>query len=171
MRGSFVRLTLKVAACIACYTSAHADFKGLWAPANWSFTNGGGNGAGALTETVMVIIGNDNGMPNINTEYSIKAPFDVKFQFQWIQIPKDEGCFDFAYYRIDNALKTIVCNNGLSGGLASADVKAGQEFGIGVRSTDGSLGPMTFWVSSFVPEPSSLVLLILGAVLISRHRR
>lgn len=173
---SIARNRISVSVCtvgLLCAT-ARADFSGPWAPENWSFNNSGGSGTGSLTTTQMVVVGNNNLVPNLDTEFTIDIPFTTSIQFDWKIIIEDTECYDWAYWSLDGSKALIACNNWpvWEGTVILPNpALAGQKLALGVASTDGFAGPMTLIVTNFIPEPSAAISLLLGAVLLYRRRR
>lgn len=166
-------ITLSVYAVGVLCATARADFSGPWAPENWSFNNNGGSGTGSLTTTQMVVVGNNNLVPSIDTEFSIKVPFATDIQFDWKIIIEDEACFDWAYWSLNGSKALIACNNSpvKEGSVILPNgALPGQKLALGVASTDGFAGPMTLIITNFTPEPSTALSLLLGTAFLYRRR-
>ena len=64
------------AACLGWNSNAGAQFSGPYAPANWTFNANGGDGSINLSAVpnAITLVGNDNGQPQVNTDYTVVAP-------------------------------------------------------------------------------------------------
>lgn len=160
-----MRKLFALAAVAALTGVAAADFSGVYAPANWTFSTTG-DGSGSLNATTMVVTGNDNGFFGLSA-YSIVA--DGPVSFDWSYSSLDYGVFDLGVYRV-NGVETILADNNGGAGSIALNLNAGDVLELGVFSTDGVFGAGTLTVTNFIPEPTSLSLLALGALAAFRRR-
>lgn len=149
-----------VVLALAVAGAANADFIGPYAPENWTFRDTAGDGQGELDELLMHIIGGTSGVPGI-TEYYITIPTDGPLSFNWTFQAWDSDGYDWCYYSLNGVQTTMTGASG--GGYLVVPVFAGAEFALGVETQDGEYLPGEFWVSNFLPEPSTLGLLFFAA--------
>lgn len=161
---------------LALTAAANAQFSGPYAPANWTTNVGAGfgsvNTAGAPGS--IIVVGNDGGGGNINTDYTIAAAAGGNWSFSWSTTSGDTGTWDSAYYLLNGAESFLGNNVPASGGVGPIAVNAGDVIGFRVRSADGGIGALSLTISNFVapvPGPGSLALLGMGGLAMARRRR
>lgn len=162
-----MRRLLALSLVAATSAAALADFT----VANWTFSNGGGGGTGALSPTQMDIFGNNSGGSGIKTTYTSTKEGPGNISFNWAYDSTDTSTWDYGYYAI-NGVETIIATNATqgSGSLGPIALGAGDTLTFGVHSVDGAIGAGNLHITKYVPEPTSLVLLALGALAAIRRR-
>ena len=136
--------------------TAQADFSGAFVPANWTSTLVR-NGSVNPTSTSVVITGNDEPI-GINipgtTSYTIVAPASGTANFSWSYNTADTfgPSFDPFVFLNNGVQTTISDDNGANSqsGTSSILVNAGQQFGFGIFSVDGTLGAANVTISNFL---------------------
>jgi len=130
---------------------ATVGFQNEYDPTNWTFNANGGDGSvdtsGAPGK--IMLIGNDNNVPGINTEFTINIQCNGDITFDWTYVTNDvDGpAFDPAGFLLNGGLNQLTNNGGpdnQNGGSGVIPVVAGDEFGFYVFSSDGSLGEAAF---------------------------
>lgn len=161
-----MRRLLALSLVAATSAAALADFT----VANWTFSNGGGGGTGALTPTQMDIFGNNSGGSGIKTTYSSTSEAG-NVSFNWSYDSTDTSTWDYGYYAI-NGVETVLAYNNTqgSGSIGPIVINPGDTLTFGVHSVDGAIGAGNLHITKYVPEPTSLVLLALGALAAIRRR-
>jgi len=167
MRG--FAFTLALVSMLAYVAPACAGFAGAYAPENWTFHSEGpaGNGLGTLTETQMYVQGLVDHLQGY-VYYSITIQADATLSFDWSYVCDDVPLYDWGLYRV-NGVDTVLSFTGGESGSAAVPVAAGDVFALGVWSQDGWFAPGQLTVANFVPEPTCLVLLGLGALVLRRR--
>lgn len=159
------------------HPSSHATgFAGVYAPANWTVTNNGGDGAvntiGAPNE--IVLTGNDAEGGGVDTDYITVSAGAGKVRFDWSYTTNDLPGFDGFGYLLGSTFTQLASAGGQSG-TTIFDVALGDTFGFRVFSTDGCCGPGVATISNFsapTPVPGPLpVLGVLAAFGFSRRLR
>ena len=179
MRYPKFRLTIGVgAALILAGPSAHGDFSGPYAPANWTLTNSN-NGDGSATNdgATLVLTSADNnpGMMN-NTDYTVASAAAGVFSFHWLYSTQDSCVFDLPYYLVNGTATPMMpggCSPGLNGDVA-VSVNAGDIIGFRMHSVDSQLGPGWITVTNFhgpIPGPAGAALLLLPRAVGPARRR
>jgi len=152
--------------------TVNAGFAGAYAPENWTFHSDGpeGNGLGTLTEAQMYVQGLADDLHHLQgyVYYSIAIQNDATLSFDWSYACEDVPLYDWGLYRV-NGVDTVLSFTGGESGSATVPVAAGDVFALGVWSQDGWFSPGQLTVANFVPEPTCLVLLGLGALLLRRR--
>ncbi|HNQ24467.1 MAG TPA: PEP-CTERM sorting domain-containing protein [Phycisphaerae bacterium] len=172
----YLRTIAAIVGCVVVWTpQVEAAFTGCYAPDQWTFYSDGdesNQGSGALTTDQMTVLGMDgqhfyHGL----AYYSVTACADAMLSFHWVFASEDQDEFDRAMYRI-NGGEPIFIGNWVPGeGDLQVAVSAGDVFDLGVWTEDALTGPGTLVVTQFVPEPSALLMLLPGLLLVSRRRR
>lgn len=172
------RAWVSIAITGLCSHSVRAQFSGPYAPSNWTFNPNGGDGSvvvsGAPAE--ITLIGNDNGQPNINTDYTVVVVASGFWSFSWQTIPMDKGDFDAAYYLINGTQHFIGFNSPPNvGSFQDIPVLTGDVIGFRVWSFDGALGELSLKITTFdapVPSPAGITAMFgLGLWIGLRRRR
>ncbi len=157
-------------AILGLHAAATAQFSGPYAPANWTFNANGGDGSVDLSGVPdeITLIGNDNGQPLINTDYTVIAAASGLWSFDWEVVHLDTGTYDTAYYLINGVQHFI--NDPIThphmGSFANIPLSAGDVIGFRVHSSDGALGELLLTIRNFngpVPSPGAVAPLIIGA--------
>lgn len=152
----------------------------------------GGTGTGTITEPFaspiydfsFTLTSNNNGSPGIITSYGATATdlIEVTYTWAYFTIDIDGSGPDPFGYAIDFATPADIVQltadlpaPAIQSGSGSFIVQPGQEFGFGILSTDGRLGPATatvFGNITVVPLPAGGLLLLsgLGALAAARRR-
>jgi hypothetical protein len=161
-------IVLGVASAATLASPGHAllqqDFAGVYAPANWTFADNGGDGsvniAGAPAS--ITLTGNDNGVFAIFTDYTINATASGPVSFDWAYNTDDSG-YDRFGYLLNGSFNFLSTINGETGTTSFA-VVAGDVFGFSIDGNDGIFGPGNATISNFsAPVPGPLPLLGVGA--------
>lgn len=129
--------------------------------------------------TVVVQGGNDgSGLPG-TTDMLINAPAAGTVQFDYLYNSLDAPTFDAAGYMLNGLYSQFADTNGQSGTI-SFSVNSGDLFGFQVWTADNTGEPGILTVSNFsapqgavssgVPEPRTLPMVLLAAVFVAAHR-
>lgn len=170
------RIPAACAALAGAAASSQAQFSGPYAPASWILNPHGGDGS-VITSgapATIVVIGNDNGQPIINTDYTTTAAATGSWSFNWEIIPHDSGTYDAAYYLLNGSPFFIGYLFGGSGGVTNVPVQAGDVIGFRVWSADGAIGTLDLHVTNFsapVPGPGGFIAVAAPCLLLARRRR
>lgn len=185
-------LTLIALAALGLITSAHADFSGQYAPAQWTATNtadGNGFATPALDGSSLSLTSSDfaDGIPRAASllDYSILVTQDTTFSFAWRYVTEDDSSSKDTFgYAIEGLGVQLSADNtgaydDAQTGFATILVHAGQTFSFRMTSVDGIYGAATATVSQFsataVPEPEGYQLALAGllgvAAMAYRQRR
>jgi hypothetical protein len=165
-------------------TAAQADFSGPYTPSNWTFSNGSQDGSvdtsGAPDS--ITITGADNGVPNVNTDFTIAAAGTGlwSFDFNWDNQDTDNLNFDSGGFLLNGVFTPYGGPD--ASGHTEEFVNAGEIIGFRVNTADGLFGPGVLTISNFsgpgergvsTPEPGTLILMALGAagLAVGRLRR
>ncbi len=159
--------------------ATEAQFSGPYAPANWTFDANGGSGSvnTALAPVSIALVGNDNGVGGIRTDYSITAPASGFWSFDWLFIPMDTGTNDSGYYLLNGVQHLLAYNippPPKSGSVVGVPVNVGDIIGFRVFSGDGVFGAGTLVISNFsapIPGPDGLAVVLAPALWIGLRRR
>ena len=171
--------TICLVAVLALTGGAKADFEGCYAPANWTFYTDGdatNGGSGQVDTQTMVVTGCDgedgNGVWNGLSYYTLVVCEDALIEFDWLFETQDQdpmGFYDRAIYRINGVTTEFAWMPDATGHEAFA-VSSGDVFDLGMWSQDGLRGAGTVTITNFLPEPSALVMLLLGSLVAARRR-
>jgi len=128
---------------------AMADFSGIYDHGLWTFEDSGGDGSASGTTSSLELLGCDVyiGGPVITT-YTIKAPGDGTFSFDWSYICLDAPRYDSAGYIVDGSVYKVVQQSFQSGSV-SVPVLEGQTIGFYVDSSSGTGGEGRLTVTNF----------------------
>ena len=167
MRGFGIALALIGMSGYA--STACAGFAGAYAPEHWTFHSDGpvGNGLGSLNETRLFVQGLENHLQGY-VYYSITIQTDTTLSFDWSYSCAEVPLYDWGLYRINSVDSVLSFTDG-EAGQATVHLAAGDVFALGVWSQDGWFDPGQLIVTNFVPEPTGLVLLGLGALSLRRR--
>lgn len=159
-------------------------FQDAYAPGNWTFDNGGGDGAinTSNAPNSIMLIGSDSESGSAKvTRYYFEFVGGGELSFDWAyltnDVDKDPG-YDPAGYFINSAFYQLTNNSGnvtQSGNVTELNLLPGDIFGIYINATDDSFGDARLTISNFavIPEPRAYAA-ILGilalAVMIVRRR-
>ncbi len=165
-------------ASVGIASTAHAQFTGAYAPANWTFSANGGSGSAINDGTTLIITGNNNSnnLPTYS-DYFITAVASGTVSFDWTYTSpqSDTGTWDSGGYQVNFTDTTLAFNSAApTGGSASFPVNAGDTFGFYVLSQDGFFGEGVLTITNFsapVPAPGALALLGLAGLAGARRRR
>jgi hypothetical protein len=164
-------------ASLACIGSAHADFSGAYAPANWSLTNSnGGNGSVLATASTLTLTSSDLTGQAVDLtpsllSYDIAVAGDSAISFHWSYATTDDSSSYDTFSYVVNGVATQLSTDGLTAfdpqsGNASVVVAGGQHFAFTMFSNDSFGGPATSTITGFnvsaVPEPDTLALMLAG---------
>ena len=128
--------------------AARADFSGPYAQENWTLETNGGDGAAAGNAEQLVLVGS-NTNSRIFTSYTIKAPGDGMFTFDWLYTCDDEyERLDTAGYSIAGVVTLLAEADGESGSV-SVSVLAGDVIGFWVDTADGMDQPGRIKITNF----------------------
>jgi hypothetical protein len=167
-------------ATVGLMASAHADFSGQYAPANWAVSNSnGGNGLVVASGNSLSLTSSDfaDGIPRALSllDYSVHVSQDTTFSFSWQYVTDDNSSSNdtFSYAVSGQAVQLSANNTGAyddpQTGSATILVHGGQTFSFQMASLDGIYGAATATVSQFsatpaVPEPEGYQLALAGLV-------
>ncbi len=175
-RQRLARIASGAGALLGLHAAAHAQFSGPYAPPNWTLDLHGGDGSvvtsGAPAE--ITLIGNDNGQPLINTDYTVPAAAAGLWSFDWQIIPHDTGTYDSAYYLLNGTQHFIGFLFSGSGSVTNVPVAAGDVIGFRVHSSDGGIGTLDLRITNFsapVPAPGALAGMLTAAAFVALRRR
>ena len=177
-RSRCATLATGAGALMVIHPVALAQFSGSYAPSQWTFNANGGDGAVILSAApdAITLIGNNNGLPLIDTDYTVVAPATGSWSFDWMVEHSDTGTYDTAYYLINGESFFINDNNTHPhvGSFSNILVHAGDFIGFRVHSSDGAFGALELTISSFVapvPTPGPVGAVVAAAVWIGPRRR
>src|ERR1700733_312974 len=172
----FVCLLLGLTMTSTC--KADSLFSGVYDVANWTTTLTNSDGAidtSSAPDFITMAGGNNGSGGPGEILFSMIAPANDSFAFNWtyLTFDFDGSAFDPAGYEIDGVKTQLSPSSSESGflgtGVTTVNLTSGESFGFYVDSTDNKLGPAILQVSAgdstSVPEPSTLALLIIGAML------
>jgi PEP-CTERM motif len=172
----FVCLLLWLTMTSTC--KADSLFNGIYDVGNWTTTLTNSDGAVDTSSApdFITMVGGDNGSGGPGEIlFSMIAPHNDSFAFNWtyLTFDFDGSAFDPAGYEIDGVKTQLSPSSSefgfLGSGVTTVNLTSGESFGFYVDSTDNDLGPAILQVSAgdstSVPEPSTLALLIIGAML------
>jgi hypothetical protein len=172
----FVCLLLWLTMTSTC--KADSLFNGIYDVGNWTTTLTNSDGAVDTSSApdFITMLGGDNGSNGPGEIlFSMIAPKNDSFAFNWtyLTFDSDGAAFDPAGYEIDGVKTQLSPSSSESGflgtGVTTVNLATGDSFGFYVDSTDNNLGRAILQVSAgdstSVPEPSTLALLIIGAML------
>jgi len=148
------QLTTCSAMVLALAGVAGADFTGPYDHALWTLNVYGGDGSAIGDATSLVLTGNNAGFRMITT-YTIKAPGDGTFAFDWSYTCDDEFTrLDTAGFVIAGVVYKVAEETGESGSISVA-VLEGDSIGFFVDTSDGLDQPGVLTVTGFNgPTPS-----------------
>lgn len=171
-------------------TAASADFSS----ASWTLNNSGLSAAGDqffVGETLSVILGNPSGTGTLDsatmtlfggnassrgvTWYSTVATAAGTISVNWAYNSSpgfDSGGWDGAGWVLNGVFTVLAINaSSPASGTLSFSVNAGDTFGFGAATSDGSFGSGTATFTNFVPAPGAIGLLAMAGLAGSRRRR
>ena len=127
-------------------------------------------GSGSLSSQQMSVTGGNIGQRGI-TGYFATAAFSGTVSVNWTFSSADDPQYDAVGYVRNNQF-LIVGNAGGTSGVMTFNVTAGETFGLGVITSDGTFGAgtATFTNFSYVPAPGALALLGLAGMAGRRRR-
>ena len=165
MTSLFTILSTIIISIPAAY--AITGFEGPYDPSNWTFNANGGDGFVDTSNAPdkIMITGNDNLQPSIQTDYTISIQCDGVVVFDWTYdgepVADDTGpSFDPSGFLLNGAQNQLTDNAGAeiqSGTGESVLVSAGDVFGWYVFSNDGGEGPGIFTMIENFEGPSCLI--------------
>jgi hypothetical protein len=170
-------------------SAANADFS----TASWTLTNSGlsgsavflvgealtvqaGNpgGTGTLGASTMTLFGGNAGSRGV-TWYSTVASSAGTISVNWAYTNApggDSSGWDGAGWVLNGVFTVLAVNSGSpASGTLSFSVNAGDTFGFGAATADGSFGAGTATFTNFVPAPGAVGLLAMAGLAGSRRRR
>jgi hypothetical protein len=183
-------ITLLALAAFGFIASAHADFSGSYAPAQWTASNNnGGNGFVAAADASLLSLTSSDfadGIPRPVSllDYSVHVNQDTTFSFSWQYVTDDDSSSKdtFGYAISGQAVQLSANNTGAYDdaqiGTVTVLVHGGNTFSFQMTSVDGIYGAATATVSQFsatsaVPEPEGYQLALaglVGVVVLARRR-
>ena len=161
---------------------AEAAFIGPYQLTDWSLVNTNGNGSATTLDggNSIILSGPNNGSGlSGSTELLITVIADSILSFEWSYFSLDAPGSDWAGYLVAAQFSLLTGTSGDTG-TAGITVKAGQEFGFSVRSSDNTGEPGILTISDFnqsqttdvVPEPGTgTSILWVGAAFLLLIRR
>lgn len=172
-------ITFIALATFGLMASAHADFSGQYAPAQWTASNSnGGNGLAlaALDGSSLSLTSSDfaDGIPRPVSllDYAIHVTQDTTFSFSWQYLTEDDSSSKDTFgYAISGQVVQLSANNtgaydDPQTGTTTILVHGGQTFSFQMASVDGIYGAATATISQFsataVPEPEGYQLALAG---------
>jgi hypothetical protein len=144
-------------ACVSVWvllaSVAVADFSGPYDHSLWTFDAYGGDGSATGDADTLVLTGDD--APGIIiTMYTIEAPGDGTFSFDWSYACTDEPGWDAGGYVVAGLLYMVSQTSGEQGSV-SVPVLEGDTIGFFVDTSYGCNGPGVLTVTNFSgPTPS-----------------
>lgn len=128
------------------------DFAGNYSPADWTLSTGLGNGSIVHNTGSLLVNGTNNGIAPDDTEVSIVANASGVFTFDWEYFTEDtDPNWDKAFYSVNGVRYFFVAEFGpvYQNGFQEFEADAGDVIGIGLTTTDGTLGAahllVTIW--------------------------
>lgn len=153
-------MTIRLAsafAVLALVGAAQADFSGPYAHDQWAFNANGGDGTANGTTASLVLTGTNAGS-RVITLYTIEAPGDGVFSFNWSYTSLDAPRFDTAGYILAGSVVKVTQTSGQSGSVSVAALQ-GDTIGFFVDSAAGMDGAGVLTVNNFTgPAPSGAAL-------------
>ena len=135
-------------------------------------SNGSVGGSGILSSSSMELFGgnsNYRGITWYSTVASSTGTISVDYAFG---NPSDISNYDGAGWVLNGVFTAVVTNgNGPRTGKITFSVNAGETFGFGVFTVDGTEGAGTATFTNFVPAPGAIALLGAAGLVGSRRRR
>jgi hypothetical protein len=133
-------------------------FSGAYAPANWTFEQGGGNGfvdTSSAPGSIQITGSNDDGSIAINTDYTITAVTDGPVSLEWNFNSLDEPDRDTFGYLLNGVFFQLASQTAI--GTTQFNVAAGNTFGFRVFTSDDAGPSGTATISEFsAPVPGPL---------------
>lgn len=175
-----IRAIFAVATLAALADSAQAGFVGSYAFANFNLVNTNADGSASLApDGSLLLTGGNTGSNSPGmTDFSILAAGTGLVTFDFSYASLDFPGFDFAGYFLDTF--TQLADFDGAHGSASFSVTAGHLFGFRVSTLDNTGEPGVLKISNFnapgdaggsVPEPSTALLVLAGAVIVAARRQ
>lgn len=152
---------------VSAMNPAHAmGFTGSYAPSNFTLTNNNADGSvdTSGSPASISLAGGDNGSGFGQTSYLVDAVGAglVSFKWDYFSRDRDGATFDPFGYLLNGSFSQLT-QGSLSSqtGLASFAVKAGDQFGFAVQTTDNAFGRAGVQISNFnaptaIPTPALL---------------
>lgn len=133
------------------------DFEGPYAPSNWTFSKGIGNGVVDLTDAphAITLVGSNNGFA-VNTDYTIASEGDGHVMFMFEYSSSDSPGMDDFGYLLNGAFYQLSDSSQSSAiGSILYAVSHGDTFGFRIATLDAQSGPGQARISVFsAPEPA-----------------
>lgn len=146
----FVSFTL---VAMLATSAAWADFSGPYDHSLWTFNDYGGDGAITANTATIVLVG-DDAPGQIITTYTIEAPGDGTFSFDWSYECTDDPGWDACGYIVGD-LTYFLSEISEESGSVSVSVLEGETIGFFVDTSWGSNDPGVMSVTNFNgPAPS-----------------
>lgn len=134
-------------------SGAQADFSGTYDHSLWTLDAYGGDGS-ATGDTDTLVLTGDEAPGRLITMYTIEAPGDGTFAFDWSYACTDEPGWDAGGYVVAGLLYKLSETTGEYGSV-SVSVLEGDTIGFFVDTSYGSNGPGVLTVTNFSgPAPS-----------------
>ncbi len=147
------RLFTYSAMLVALVGVARADFSGPYDHSLWTFDAYGGDGS-ATGDTATLVLTGDDAPGLIITMYTIEAPGDGTFSFDWSYTCTDAPGWDAGGYVVAGLIYELSHTSG-ENGSGSVPVLEGDTIGFFVDTSWGSNGPGVLTVTNFSgPTPS-----------------
>lgn len=193
-------LTLLACALAAIAAPAHADFTGIYAPANWATTttgtltgSGSSSGSAVFSSSQLSITGGNTSLPIGDASctggtYGFAGPCQVQttiglgglYSFSWSYLTADDAGpnGDIFGVIVDSTFIQLSDPGGAIAQSGSASFSAGSSFGWAINCTDCIGGSAAATITAFsgatvvaVPEPSTCALMAAGLVAIGAAGR
>ena len=174
---------------------AHADFTGVWAPANWTVVTtgniaGGAPGQAQFTNATLTLTGGD--APGAAPPYcqggvfadlaspcslSVTIAVGAPYSFKWAYTSNDADGppGDIFGYLVDGVVTALYDPGGAVSQSGQVTVQANSSFGWFLNCTDCGGGAAVVRISDFaaVPEPATIALVLAAGTVawLGRRRR
>jgi len=154
-----VSLAAVIVSMVAGNSMAYADFSGSYDPANWAFTDNGGDGSvDTSSAPVSIELTGSNLFGNVeldppfiptDTDFTITVPCDTTISFDWdydtVDVPFP---FDSASYFVGAAV-TQLADQPDNNSVGAVAVLTGETFGFRVHTNDNTFGPGVLTITNF----------------------
>ncbi len=120
-------------------------------PFGFSNSPSGTGGDGSITGSgfgVVTIVGGNASVAGLTKYQAGNSPHNYRVQARATYSTTDSGCFDKAVYIVNGVETDIACNSAPGTYFVQFDVKLGDSWGFGVRTTDGVFGAGTLVIDS-----------------------